>query len=197
MKIRNTTFAILLVAVSVLLAPMYGPLIHARAAAATSDDLEKDMQSVAAAFALVEKNFADTVSSERAFYTGAIPGMLHTLDPHSNFVDPAEYKEMQRRQKAQYFGVGMQITMDGPKVVVMEPFPGSPAGNADLRRGDVISAVDGKDTTGMDSDRRSCRMRDRTAPRPASHPAARSPGAPSCPTAPDAAAGAPRRIHAG
>jgi len=151
MKIRNTTFAALLVAVSVLLAPMYGPLIHARAAAATSDDLEKDMQSVAAAFALVEKNFADPVSSERAFYNGAIPGMLHTLDPHSNFVDPAEYKEMQRRQKAQYFGVGMQITMDGPKVVVMEPFPGSPAGNADLRRGDWISAVDGKDTTGMDS----------------------------------------------
>jgi len=46
----------------------------------------------------------------------------------------------------------MQITMDGPyKVVVMEPFPESPAWKADLRRGDVISAVDGKETTGMDS----------------------------------------------
>jgi carboxyl-terminal processing protease len=45
----------------------------------------------------------------------------------------------------------MQITVDGPKVVVMEPFPGSPASNADLRRGDWISAVDGKDTTGMDT----------------------------------------------
>src|ERR1051326_613203 len=151
MKIRNTAFATLFIAAAVLLAPVYGPQIRAHAAS-TGDEIDKDMKSVASAFALVEKNFADPVSSEKAFYQGAIPGMLHTLDPHSNFVDPAEYREMQRRQHAQYYGVGMQITMDGPyKVVVMEPFPQSPAWKADLRRGDIISAVDGKETTGMDS----------------------------------------------
>jgi carboxyl-terminal processing protease len=140
---------------------MYGPVIRARAAS-TSDDLPKEMKSVAEVFALVEKNFADPISSEKAFYGdqgrgGAIPGMLHTLDPHSNFVDPAEYREMQRRQHAQYFGVGMQITMDQmpkdpkPKVIVMEPFVNSPAWHAGMRRGDWIVAVDGKDTTTMDS----------------------------------------------
>jgi carboxyl-terminal processing protease len=98
------------------------------------------------AYALVEQNAAEPVSADRAFYMGAIPGMLHALDPHSNFVEPAEYKEMMRRQHAQYYGVGMQITTDGPKVVVIEPFPGSPAWKGDLRRGDWISAVDGKDT---------------------------------------------------
>jgi len=77
--------------------------------------------------------------------------MLHALDPHSNFIEPTEYKEMMRRQQSHYYGVGMLIAIDGPKVVVMEPFPGSPAANADLRRGDWISAVDGKDTTGMDT----------------------------------------------
>jgi carboxyl-terminal processing protease len=150
MKIRNTAFAVTIVTATVLLAPIYGPVIRAHAASST-DDLDKDMKSVAGAFALVEKNFADPVSSEKAFYQGAIPGMLHTLDPHSNFVDPLEYREMQRRQHAQYYGVGMQITMDGPRVVVMEPFVNSPAWNAGMRRGDVISAVDGKDTLGMDS----------------------------------------------
>src|SRR5262249_40015097 len=114
-------------------------------------DLEKEMKPVAAAFALIERNFADPISSEKAFYQGAIPGMLHTLDPHSNFVDPSEYREMQRRQHAQYYGVGMQIAMDNQKVVVMEPFPKSPEWNSDLRRGELISAVDGKETTGMDS----------------------------------------------
>jgi len=157
MKIRNLAFAASIVAASVLLAPIYGPEIRAHAASTNPpDDLGRDLKPVTDVFALVEKNYADPVSSEKAFYGdngrgGAIPGMLHTLDPHSNFVDPAEYREMQRRQHAQYYGVGMQIGMDGPKVIVMEPFVGSPAYNAGMRRGDWISAVDGKDTKGMDS----------------------------------------------
>jgi carboxyl-terminal processing protease len=152
MKIRNTALATLIVAACVLLAPVYGPVIRAHAAS-NGDDLDKNMHSVAAAFALIEKNFADKVSSEDAFYKGAIPGMLQTLDPHSSFVDPTEYREMQRRQHAQYYGVGMQISMDGLNTVVMEPFPHSPAWNNDLRRGDVISAVDGTETLGMKSDK--------------------------------------------
>src|SRR4051794_29886719 len=93
MKTRHTTFAVICAAAAILLAPIYFPQIRARAA--SGDDLDKNMKSVASAFALIEKNFADPVSSEKAFYQGAIPGMLHTLDPHSNFVDPAEYREMQ------------------------------------------------------------------------------------------------------
>jgi carboxyl-terminal processing protease len=152
MKIRNTGFAILIVAASVLLAPVYGPGIRARAASTTpGDDLDKDMRSVMEAYSLVEKNFADPINTENAFYRGAIPGMLHTLDPHSNFVDPADYKEMQRKMRAQYFGVGMQIIMDGPKTVVMEPFVNSPAWKAGLRRGDTITKVDGHDCSTLNS----------------------------------------------
>jgi carboxyl-terminal processing protease len=151
MKTRNAIVAVVIVVGSALLAPIYGPVIRARAASPSEDDLGRDMKSVAAAYALVEKNFADPVSAEKAIYQGAIPGMLHTLDPHSNFLDPAEYSEMQRRQRAQYFGVGMEITMDAGRVVVTQPFPGSPASVAGLRRGDIIMAVDDKDATGMDS----------------------------------------------
>jgi carboxyl-terminal processing protease len=150
MKIKHALYVALVVAGSALLAPLYGPGIRAQAAGA-GDTLETEMKSVASAYALIEKNFADPVSSEKAFYQGAIPGMLHNLDPHSNFVDPTEYREMQRRQKAAYFGVGMEILLDGDRVVVMRPIPGTPAFNAGLRRGDSIMAVDGKDTAGMDS----------------------------------------------
>ena len=123
----------------------------ARVRAASGDDMDNAVRTVTSAYALIEKNFADPVSSEKAIYQGAIPGMLHTLDPHSNFVDPADYREMQRRQRAQYFGVGMEITTDLGHVVVMRPFHGSPAWKADLRRGDIIEAVDDKDASGMDS----------------------------------------------
>jgi carboxyl-terminal processing protease len=59
---------------------------------------------------------------------------------------------MQRKQRAEYAGVGMEIIADGDgHVVVMRPFPGSPAFNAGFRRGDIIEAVDGKDVSKLDS----------------------------------------------
>src|SRR5260370_12070609 len=150
MKIRTSVQVALIVGACTVLAPLYGPSIRARAAT-PQDDLDKSFKSLAGVLSLLEQNYADPISSEKAMYQGAIPGMLRTLDPHSNFLDPNEYQDMQRKQRAQYFGIGMLISMDGPKVIAMEPFPGSPAWRADLRRGDVIVAVDGKDVTKKDS----------------------------------------------
>jgi carboxyl-terminal processing protease len=150
MKIRTSVQVALIVGGCTVLAPLYGPSIRARAAT-PQDDLDKSFKSLAGVLSLLEQNYADPISSEKAIYQGAIPGMLRTLDPHSNFLDPNEYQDMQRKQRAQYFGIGMLISMDGPKVIAMEPFPGSPAWRADLRRGDVIVAVDGKDVTKKDS----------------------------------------------
>jgi carboxyl-terminal processing protease len=146
MKMKKTLLAALVVASAAVLAPLYGPGILARAATPAGDDLDPAVKAVTSAYALVEQNAAEPVNAESTFYAGVIPGMLHALDPHSNFIEPKEYKEMMRKQMAHYYGVGMQITVDGPKVVVMEPFPGSPAANADLRRGDWVYAVDGKQT---------------------------------------------------
>src|SRR5690242_6795251 len=151
MKIRTSLQVAILAGACTVLAPVYGPGIRAFAAATPQDDLDKNVKSLANAFSILEDNYADKISSEKAIYQGAIPGMLRTLDPHSNFLDPAEYQDMQRKQRAQYFGIGMLITMDGSKVIAMEPFPGSPAGKADLRRGDVIVAVDGKDVSKKNS----------------------------------------------
>src|ERR1051326_9454451 len=88
------------------------------------------------ALSIGNQNFADPVNTEKSIYQGAVPGMLRTLDPHSSFLDPTEYQDMQRKQRAQYFGIGMLITtLDGNKVVAMEPFVGSPAWRAGLRGG--------------------------------------------------------------
>jgi len=152
MKLQKTFLAAAIVGGAALLAPLYGPAILAQAAPPAGDGSDASVKAITSAFTVVEQNFADPVKSEQVFYSGVIPGMLHALDPHSSFVPPAEWKEMMRRQRAQYFGVGMEIIADGDRgVVVMRPFPGSPAWNGDLRRGDVIAAVDGKDTTKMNS----------------------------------------------
>jgi carboxyl-terminal processing protease len=125
----------------------------ALAASTPTADIESGMRVVSDAYALIQKNYADPVETDRAFYQGAIPGMLMTLDPHSSFLTPAEYAEMQRKQHAQYSGVGMVITVDQGNTVAFEPFPGSPAMQAGLRRGDILISVDGNDTRGMKSDK--------------------------------------------
>src|SRR4249919_3074435 len=105
MRIRTSVQVALIVGACTVLAPLYGPSIRARAATTPQDDLDKSFKALASVYSLIEQNYADPVSSEKAIYQGAIPGMLRTLDPHSNFLDPTEYQDMQRKQRAQYAGM--------------------------------------------------------------------------------------------
>ena len=151
MKIRSSLLLATITIGTTGLAVLALTTVPVRAASSADEDLSRGIHSMAEALSVLEKNFADPISTERAIYDGAIPGMLRTLDPHSNFLDPNEFRDMQRRQKAQYFGVGMEISVDGENVIVNQPFVGSPAWKAGLRRGDVIAAVNGRSARGMDT----------------------------------------------
>src|ERR1039458_8393730 len=140
MKIRTAVQVALIVGACTVLAPLYGPSIRARAAT-PQDDLDKSFKSLTTVLSLLEQNYADPISSEKAIYQGAIPGMLRTLDPHSNFLDPTEYQDMQRKQRAQYAGIGMLISMDGTKVIAMEPFPGCTKKEAGAKAAEMGSSA--------------------------------------------------------
>jgi carboxyl-terminal processing protease len=150
-KTRFAAWAPLVVVLGGLMVGLWGPGIAHTATGQSEGDLRGNVKSFASAYALIEENFADALAPDKAIYQGAIPGMLRTLDPHSNFLDPEEYRLLQQNQRGQYYGVGMEVTMDGPHVVVVQAFPDSPAAHAGLRRGDVIAAVDDHDVEGEDS----------------------------------------------
>ena len=134
-----------------------GSVIGNKVAAQSASDessLRDSMRSFTDVYALVESNYADklnTDKTDKAIYDGAIPGMLHVLDPHSNFYDPKAYAQMREDQSGHYYGVGMSIQPQGTKIVVLVPMEGTPAYKAGIRPGDVILSVDGKATENMDS----------------------------------------------
>jgi carboxyl-terminal processing protease len=139
-----------------------GAVINQKVAAQSASDestLRDSLHSFTNVYSLVEQNYAEpmnTDKTDKAIYDGAIPGMLHVLDPHSNFYDPKAYAQMREEQHGKYYGVGMTIqpqpTSNGKtKIVVLYPFEGTPSYKAGIRPGDEILTVDGKSTEGMDT----------------------------------------------
>jgi carboxyl-terminal processing protease len=132
---------------SALLGGLYGPSV--RATAAGSDDLQDSVKSFTRVLSVVERNYADPVDVDKSIYDGAIPGMLHVLDPHSNFFDPQQYALFREEQEGKYYGVGMTVAPRENQTVVLAPFMASPAAKAGIRPGDTILQVDGKNCTGL------------------------------------------------
>ncbi len=141
-----------------------GSLINQRVAAQSASDestLRDSLHQFTDVYSLVEQNYAEKLNSDKtdkAIYDGAIPGMLHVLDPHSNFYDPKAYAQMREDQHGKYYGVGMTIqpqpdatAKGGTKIVVLYPFEGTPSYKAGVHPGDVILSIDGKTTEGLDS----------------------------------------------
>jgi len=144
---RRSLFILpVLVLAGSILGGFYGPRIDVASAAAPVDDPDqRETETLKKVLTVVNENFAERPSADKTIYKGAIPGMLRTLDPHSNFFDPHEFQLMREDQKGHYYGVGMQVgpQPDG-KTAVKVPFPGFPAYKVGLRPGDVIMAVNDK-----------------------------------------------------
>jgi carboxyl-terminal processing protease len=90
----------------------------------------------------------------RVVIEGSIRGMLRTLDPHSNYLDPDDYRHMMEEQQGSFSGLGIVISKpsnDQP-LTVISPLEGTPAANAGIRAGDVISQIEGVATLDMTID---------------------------------------------
>src|SRR6478752_6669248 len=106
-----------------------------------ADDLDTEVKRLISAYALIEQNAADPVSSEQAFYQGAIPGMLRRLDPHSVFFDPQQFDQLKQLETSTRKGFGSVVSVLPGRVIVLQTTPGTPSAKSGVSPGDEILAV--------------------------------------------------------
>ncbi len=100
------------------------------------------------ALSLIQKNYVDEVDLQKAMYN-AIEGMVSRLDPHSSFMTPEVYREMQVETRGTFGGLGIEITLREGLLTIVAPIDGTPAYRAGLKTGDHIVKIDDAPTKDM------------------------------------------------
>src|SRR2546427_3835347 len=147
---RRSLFLVVFILVSCgFLGIVFAQRVNPASTPSSDSDVRDSYKQFTKVYQVVEDNYAEPVNADKAIYNGAIPGMLHSLDPHSNFFDPKSYSLLREEQRGKYYGVGMTVGPRNNKVIVIAPFAGTPAYRAGIHPGDIIAAVDGKATDNM------------------------------------------------
>jgi carboxyl-terminal processing protease len=140
-KYRSFSAALFVVVVCALVGGLFGR------GALAQDQVPDQYKVFTSALQAIEDNYVGEFESDRLVYS-AITGMLGTLDPHSSFMSPQDYARMRERQEGRYYGLGISIQVVDGNITVFTVFEGSPAYQKGLRRGDIITRIEGEDTKG-------------------------------------------------
>src|SRR5580692_8867973 len=90
-----------------------------------------------------------TPVDDKKLIQSAMEGMLTSLDPHSDYLPPDAYVDLQDQTRGEYGGLGLEIQSEDGAVKVISPIDGTPAAKAGIKPGDFILAVDGQNILGM------------------------------------------------
>lgn len=99
-------------------------------------------------FSRVKADYVEEVTDEE-LVKAAVNGMLTSLDPHSAYMPPSSFADMQVQTKGKFGGLGIEVTMDGGWVKVVSPLDDTPAAEAGLQPGDYITHIDGESVRGL------------------------------------------------
>lgn len=105
----------------------------------------EELKTFSEVLSQVQRNYVDE-TKVKDLVQGAIRGMLSTLDPHSAYMTPEMYKEMQVETKGEFGGVGIQIGVKENRLAVIAPIDGTPAQRAGIKAGDYITKVNEEST---------------------------------------------------
>lgn len=112
------------------------------------NDSYEDLKVFTEVLSVIQKNYVEPIKV-KDLVSGAIKGMVTSLDPHSSFMPPEVFKEMQVGTKGEFGGIGIQLGVKENNLVVIAPIEGTPADRAGIKAGDFIVKVNDETTKDM------------------------------------------------
>lgn len=108
----------------------------------------KHLETFANVLDLLQKHYVDKVDSKDVLI-GAVNGMLNSLDPHSSYMSPEDFKELQEDTRGSFSGIGIEVTVRDGVLTVVSPIVGTPAFKQGVKAGDQIVGINNTSTQGM------------------------------------------------
>jgi carboxyl-terminal processing protease len=119
-----------------------------RAQAASSPNTYEQLNLFGEVFERIRDNYVEPTQDDKLI-EAAVNGMLTSLDPHSSYLNQKDFGDMQVQTKGEFGGLGIEVTMEDGLIKVVSPMDGTPAAEAGLQPGDLISALDGQPIMGL------------------------------------------------
>jgi carboxyl-terminal processing protease len=150
MSIKRITVALVVVLLGINLA-IAAKIYSDSSTKPDKDNPYSEMELITQVMELLRKEYVDTNSvSYRDLTYGALKGMLNSLDPHSQFMEPQMYEDMRQDTEGKFGGIGIVISMSKEGfLTVVAPMEDTPGAKAGLLPGDRIIKIDGKVTEKM------------------------------------------------
>ena len=124
------------------------PGVLPRAANAASSDIYRQLNLFGDVFERVRGDYVEE-PDEAKLIASAINGMLASLDPHSSYMAPDDFKDMQVQTRGEFGGLGIEVTMEDDLIKVVSPIDDTPAFKAGVLAGDLITHLDGDEVAGL------------------------------------------------
>ena len=111
-------------------------------------DIYRDLETFANVLTLIQQYYVDEIDSSKVV-NGAINGMLGSLDPHSAYMTPEDFKDLEEETSGSFTGIGIEISMRDGVLTAVAPIEGTPAEKQGIKSGDQLIRINGELTKTM------------------------------------------------
>ncbi len=123
----------------------YSRPIHAEITQADKEATYQQLELFSNILSILQEHYVEEINTKEAL-NGAIKGLLYSLDPHSSYLPPQSFKDLQEETRGSFSGIGIEVTIKNDLLTIVSPILDTPADKAGLKANDVILEIEGKKT---------------------------------------------------